>query len=230
MRSKAIGAALERTLTLSQKKKVVMGSNRYWGLLSLALVGLLALGASASLFAIDLGGENLKVSVVKPGRTPISIVINEMSRRKTPALTGFINGERVMGEEAVTMMNRHPDKIFRRLRDMLGKRATDPDVAQMLRDDNLAYTLVEDPERGSIRLKLPDTGKEYSVEELMVRSLPRHCTPVFQVQFNPVGVAKHRGRRPLVSPVEKWRVCACTGVPGTLAELSGAMPPVANGS
>lgn len=160
---------------LLNKNFAVMRLQRCWALVCLALVGLLvAQNVRASLFAIDLGGENLKVAVVKPGRTPISIVINEMSRRKTPVLSGFIAGDRVMGEEAVTMLNRHPDKIFRRLRDMLGKRANDPAVLQLLQDDNLSYTIVEDPVRQSIRLKLPDTGKDYSVEELMVRKLLLH--------------------------------------------------------
>lgn len=35
--------------------------------------------------AVDFGGEFIKVSVVKPGRTPISIVPNEMSKRRTSA-------------------------------------------------------------------------------------------------------------------------------------------------
>ena len=37
------------------------------------------------LMAVDFGGEFIKVSVVKPGRTPISIVPNEMSKRRTSA-------------------------------------------------------------------------------------------------------------------------------------------------
>lgn len=34
--------------------------------------------ARAAVLAIDLGSEFLKISIVKPGRTPISIVLNEM--------------------------------------------------------------------------------------------------------------------------------------------------------
>lgn len=40
---------------------------------------------AAPLMAVDLGSEFIKVSVVKPGRTPISVVINEMSKRRTSA-------------------------------------------------------------------------------------------------------------------------------------------------
>ena len=48
-------------------------------ILMLALCALL--GASrveAAYMAVDLGSEFLKVSVVKPGRSPFSIVVNEM--------------------------------------------------------------------------------------------------------------------------------------------------------
>lgn len=44
------------------------------------------------LMAVDFGGEFIKVSVVKPGRTPISIVPNEMSKRRTSAQVGFAAG------------------------------------------------------------------------------------------------------------------------------------------
>jgi molecular chaperone DnaK (HSP70) len=39
----------------------------------------------AALMAVDLGSEFIKISIVKPGRAPVSIVLNEMSKRKTPA-------------------------------------------------------------------------------------------------------------------------------------------------
>lgn len=34
--------------------------------------------ARAAVLAVDLGSEFLKIAIVKPGRTPISIVLNEM--------------------------------------------------------------------------------------------------------------------------------------------------------
>ena len=45
----------------------------------LALCMLASLGlAHGAIMAVDLGSEWLKVSVVKPGRSPFSIVVNEM--------------------------------------------------------------------------------------------------------------------------------------------------------
>ena len=52
--------------------------------------------------------------MVKPGRNPISVVLNEASKRKTGALVGFINGDRLLGEEAVTASARYPDKVYAR--------------------------------------------------------------------------------------------------------------------
>ena len=64
--------------------------------------------------AVDLGGEFLKVSVVKPGRTPISIVTNEMSKRRTSAQLAFIEGDRLLGEEAAALAVRYPDRVYAR--------------------------------------------------------------------------------------------------------------------
>ena len=40
---------------------------------------------AAPVMAVDYGSEALKVSVVKAGRPPINIVINELSKRRTSA-------------------------------------------------------------------------------------------------------------------------------------------------
>ena len=66
------------------------------------------------LMAVDLGGEFLKVSVVKPGRTPISIVSNEMSKRRTSAQLAFIDGDRLLGEEAAALAVRYPERVYAR--------------------------------------------------------------------------------------------------------------------
>ena len=54
------------------------------------------------------------MSVVKPGRTPISIVTNEMSKRRTLAQLAFIEGDRLLGEEAAALAVRYPDRVYAR--------------------------------------------------------------------------------------------------------------------
>ena len=51
---------------------------------------------------------------MKPGRTPISVVVNEMSKRKTSAQVAFVDNERLLGEEAVALSVRYPDRVYAR--------------------------------------------------------------------------------------------------------------------
>ncbi|KAK3005463.1 hypothetical protein RJ639_016476 [Escallonia herrerae] len=91
--------------------------------LGLSLLLLCSIQAQAAVSSIDLGSEWLKVAVVnlKPGQTPISVAINEMSKRKSPALVAFHDGSRLIGEEAAGLAARYPHKVYSRVRDLLGK-------------------------------------------------------------------------------------------------------------
>ena len=83
-------------------------------LLSIALTpwsGLAGPSPSTSLMSIDLGSDFLKVGLVKADRIPISVAVNEMSKRKTPALVGIPGDDRILGEEAATMSVRYPDEV-----------------------------------------------------------------------------------------------------------------------
>jgi hypoxia up-regulated 1 len=135
----------------------------------LALLWLAAGPSSAhgAIMAVDLGAEFLKISLVKPGRTPISIVHNEMSKRKTTAAVAIINGDRLVGEEAAALTARYPDKVFTRLRDMLGKGHDDPSLRRTLQDAHLPYTVVPAADRTTVAVT--SDGVSYSAEELVVR-------------------------------------------------------------
>jgi len=87
--------------------------------LFLALVASALSAARAAVIGVDLGGEYLKVSLVAPGRTPIAITLNEVSKRKTTAAVSFVNGERAVGEPANDMMPRSPGDVATRARDAL---------------------------------------------------------------------------------------------------------------
>eukprot|EP00887_Chlorella_sp_A99_P006297 scaffold3.g6297.t1 len=140
-------------------------------LLAAAALLLAARSAAAALFAVDLGAEFLKVSIVKPGRIPISIVINEMSKRKTPTLVGFVGGERLVGEEAASLEARHPDKIYSHLRDWLGRPADHPAMAALLKAQHLPHDVAPAENRTWAVAFRTDTGAAYSVEELVASLL-----------------------------------------------------------
>mmetsp|Transcript_27424 Transcript_27424/g.69745 ORF Transcript_27424/g.69745 Transcript_27424/m.69745 type:complete len:1029 (-) Transcript_27424:524-3610(-) len=136
-------------------------------------LGMLLMGlatAQASIMAIDLGSEYLKVSLIKPGRTPIAIVVNEMSKRKTPALVGFANGERLLGEEASSFSVRYPETIVARAQDLLGKSADDPTIGRMLKDYGLPYKVVPHPTRNVAAVEIKE-GVIISAEELVGSAL-----------------------------------------------------------
>ncbi|XVE68482.1 hypothetical protein DITRI_Ditri09bG0071700 [Diplodiscus trichospermus] len=131
----------------------------------LSLLSLFLIKSESAVSSIDLGSEWLKVAVVslKPGQSPITIAINEMSKRKSPALVAFQSEARLLGEEAAGIVARYPDKVFSNLRDMVGKPYQD--VKRLADSMYLPFDIVEDS-RGAARIRVSD-DESYSVEELL---------------------------------------------------------------
>jgi hypoxia up-regulated 1 len=132
----------------------------------LIVLSLHAFPCQSAVSSIDLGAEWLKVAVVnlKPGQAPISIAINEMSKRKSPALVAFQGGDRLIGEEAAGIIARYPDKVYSNVRDLIGKPHSN--VKSFLDSMYLPFDIVED-ERGGAGIKTEgENATVYSVEEL----------------------------------------------------------------
>ncbi|KAK6915866.1 Heat shock protein 70 family [Dillenia turbinata] len=89
----------------------------------------------------------------KTGATPISIAINEMSNRKTPALVSFLAGNRLIGEEAARVVARYPIKSSL-MSEMIGKHFDY--VKNYLNLMYLPFEMVEDS-RGSVAFKIDDS-------------------------------------------------------------------------
>jgi hypoxia up-regulated 1 len=147
----------------------VMGAR---GFLAAAAVLLVCCAGSArgAVLGIDYGSEFIKVSIVAPGRTPISIVINEISKRKSTAAVSFTDGDRWLAEEAMNYNARYPERVFTRLRDLLGKETAVPAFQDYVAKYKLPYTVVADAERGTARI-VAEKGAEYAVEELVAMIL-----------------------------------------------------------
>lgn len=122
------------------------------------------------MLGIDYGSEYVKVSIVAPGRTPISIVINEISKRKSTAAVSFTGGDRWLMEEAMNYNARYPERVFTRLRDLLGKETSVPAFQEYLDKYHLPYKVVADEVRGTARI-VAEGGVEYAVEELVAMVL-----------------------------------------------------------
>jgi hypoxia up-regulated 1 len=90
-----------------------------------------------------------------------------MSKRKSPALVGLVEDERVVGEEAFSFAIRYPNTIYSQLRNLLGRSAQDAEVQRVLQDSMLLYKVVDHPLRGTCAVQVNETTS-YLVEELVV--------------------------------------------------------------
>lgn len=128
--------------------------------------------AQTTLFAVDLGTDFLKVALIKPGRVPISVVVNELSKRKSRANVAVVQGDRYLADEAFAFSSRHPQTVFHRMRDFLGRQADHEDTKKLLkRGVHVSYPweMYGDNERGTVRFGLPD-HQNVTAEELVVRT------------------------------------------------------------
>ncbi|CAN4084564.1 unnamed protein product [Withania somnifera] len=138
-----------------------------WIYLSLFLLNLIPSESAVS--SIDLGSEWFKVAVVnlKPGKPPISIAINEMSKRKTPSLVAFHSGSRLIGEEASGIVARYPNKVYSHLRDFISKPYAH--VSKILQSLYLNYDVSPEESRNVAVFKT-ENG-DFTAEELVAMLL-----------------------------------------------------------
>ena len=143
---------------------------------TLGLISLATTVAAGPLMAVDFGSDFIKVAVTKPGKLP-EIVTNEMTKRRTSAQVAFVDGNRLLGEEAAALSIRYPSKVYSRLRDLIGKPAQDPSIKGLKESNLLPFSIEADTHRGTVTLKLDD-GTDLSSEQLVVW----HCPSVNQCQ------------------------------------------------
>ncbi|GAA0154559.1 Hsp70 family chaperone [Lithospermum erythrorhizon] len=125
--------------------------------------------SESAVVSIDLGSEWLKVAVVnlKPGQAPISIAINEMSKRKTPSLVALESNTRLIGEEATNLLARYPTKVFYNPRDFISK-PYNYAIARM-KEFYLSNDVFLEENRGVVGFRT-DLG-EFGAEELVAMVL-----------------------------------------------------------
>ncbi|GFR62018.1 hypoxia up-regulated protein 1, partial [Elysia marginata] len=129
-----------------------------------------SVNARVAVMSIDLGGEFMKIAIVKPG-VPMEIVLNKESSRKTPTLVAFRDGERQFGNEAQSTAVKFPAKAFAYLPLIVGKQYDDPQVA-LFRERFPYYKMEKDEERSTVLFRT-DNDSVYSVEELLAMILEK---------------------------------------------------------
>ena len=119
--------------------------------------------AVGNVIGIDFGSDSMKVAIVQPG-TPLEIVTNLQSKRKTPTAISFYKGERLFGSDATAIMARKPELTFMKLNRALGRTIDNPLVKE-LNEQYFPYEIYTNQTTGRTLFKQEET--HYSSEELL---------------------------------------------------------------
>lgn len=79
----------------------------------------------------------------------MEVVLNKESKRKTPVAISFRDGERLFGDDALSVAVRFPANAYLYFMDLLGKKMDNP-MVQLFQKRFPYYKLVEDTERGTV--------------------------------------------------------------------------------
>ena len=130
----------------------------------LSVVILLVHTVSGNVIGLDFGSDSMKVAIVQPG-TPLEIVSNFQSKRKTPTMISFYKGERLLGSDANAIMGRKPDLTLAKVNRMLGRAVSHPLVDEITKKQYFPYSIYTNETSNATCLKVDDTY--YSPEELI---------------------------------------------------------------
>ncbi len=114
----------------------------------------------SKIIGIDLGTTNSVVSVMEGG-DPTVITTAEGSRL-VPSVVGFSkNGERLVGQTAKRQAVINPENTVSSIKRFMGRHYDEVETERKM----VAYQVVQGP-NGDARVKIPQTGKEYSPQEI----------------------------------------------------------------
>lgn len=144
----------------------------------LSLVGLLTT-VHCNVIGVDLGSDSMKVALVAPG-SPLEVVTNFQSKRKTPTCISFYRGERMFGSDSYALMARKPELTFAKTYRMLGRTAEHPFVTDIYKKQFFPYEVHRNESTGGVALKV-EGDTFYTPEEIMAMLLQhaREITTAF---------------------------------------------------
>ncbi|MEJ2758043.1 MAG: molecular chaperone DnaK [Anaerolineales bacterium] len=121
----------------------------------------------SKIIGIDLGTTNSVVSVMEGG-DPTVITTAEGSRL-VPSVVGFSkNGERLVGQTAKRQAVINPENTVSSIKRFMGRRYDEVETERKM----VPYEVVKGP-NGDARVKVPQTGKEYSPQEISAMVLAK---------------------------------------------------------
>eukprot|EP00250_Pteridium_aquilinum_P018222 c23991_g2_i2 orf=284-2206(+) len=95
-----------------------------------------------SVVGLDVGNENCIVAAAR--QRGIDVVLNDESKRETPALVSFNDKQRFIGTAASASLTMSPKNTVAQIKRLLGRRFNDPEVQQDLR--LLPFKVTEGPD------------------------------------------------------------------------------------
>lgn len=122
---------------------------------------------NANVIGIDFGSDTMKVAIVQPG-TPLEVVTNFQSKRKTPTCLAFYRGERHFGADGYALIGRKPELSIAKFNRIIGKDPEHPHTKE-LKAQYFPYEIYSNETSGSTCVKVEDTY--YTAEELMAMML-----------------------------------------------------------
>jgi molecular chaperone DnaK len=123
----------------------------------------------SKIIGIDLGTTNSVVAVMEGG-DPVVIPTAE-GGRLCPSVVGFTkNNERPVGQTARRQAVINSENTVFSVKRLMGRRYDDPEVAKAR--EILPYKIVEGPS-GDARIHIPQTGKEYTPQEISAMVLTK---------------------------------------------------------
>jgi len=122
---------------------------------------------TANVIGIDFASDSFKVAIVQPG-TPLEIVNNFQSKRKTPTCITFYRGERMFGSDSYALMGRKPELSFANIYRMVG-RSIDHPAMKDFKKHYFPYEMYTNSTSGVSELRVENT--HYTPEELIAMLL-----------------------------------------------------------
>jgi len=111
---------------------------------------------------IDLGTTNSVVAVMEGGEP--TVIPTAEGGRLCPSVVGFSkNNERLVGQTARRQAVVNPDNTVFSVKRLMGRRYDDADVTKAR--EVLPYQIIKGPS-GDARVRIPQTGKEYTPQEI----------------------------------------------------------------
>ncbi len=123
----------------------------------------------SKIVGIDLGTTNSVVAVMEGGEP--TVISSAEGSRLTPSIVAFNkNGERLVGLTAKRQATINPENTIFSVKRFIGRRYDDPETAE--EKARLPYEVARGPQ-GDIRVKVKQTGREYTPQEISAMVLAK---------------------------------------------------------